>query len=144
MPTETVVLDLPVRPGKPVFGQGGTEVVLSPSVYDVPQSATIEWNGSERVVRVTFGYVDNETANERRINDLTLYTGKNSEKVIALSLKVGGANQKVADELAQGIDRQIAHATRDNQRLNYAIVRDVLLQILAPLITKAVRLAPTG
>ena len=140
--TATVPLDLPTRPGEPTLVHGESEVVLSASVYDVPQSATIEWNGSERVVLITFKYVDNEKAIERRLNDLTLYTGKNSDKLIAVSLKVTTPdNKNIAEELARGVDRQIAGTTRDNQRLNYKIVRDILYR-LGPVVGQVVRVPP--
>jgi hypothetical protein len=132
MPSKTVNLAFSQLPSTTV-AQGSTELVLSPSVYDVPRSATIDVDELRDLLRVSFAYVDDEDAEEQALDEgLALELGKKSGKLLAFVLKLPAV--QIHARLAKGVDLQLARSIRDNQRLNLWLIKQALAKDLAPLL----------
>lgn len=138
MATRTVRLKLKGLLKEPVItiAHGKVHVALSPSTFDVPVALTAELDKQARTLHVTLSYVDDEKADERQVDDfLALLVGKKSGKLIGFRLKsVGQEPQDIKLRIIKGVEQQMGRATRDNQRLNYNLVKDVVSSELEPLL----------
>jgi len=104
----------------------GVPVILSLSAFDVPRSVSVERDSARHTLRLTFQYVDNEEAVAETVNpDLIVWLGKNSKKVLALEVK-GAPALDIQVRIVHGVDEQLRRATKDNQRLNYKLIRNVV------------------
>ena len=132
MTTETIVLDpnqLQSTSTTSVTSSSGVPVRLSLSTLDVPRSLTITKEQGD-FLRITFKYVDDEQATEHRVDEsLTTFVGKNSGKVLGILLALSFANvQQVLQRLRKELDRELEGATKDNQRLNYKLIKNLLTE----------------
>ena len=116
------------------MAHGNVPVVLSLSSFDVPRAINVERN-DPTLLRITFQYVDYEARVDRSVGpDLIVWLGKDSGKVLGFELK-RVPHQKPRDvivRIVHGVDEQLRRATRDNQRLNYALIKRVLERRVEP------------
>ena len=105
---------------------GGVPVILSLSPFDVPRSVTVDRDASR--LRLTFQYVDNEEPVIETVRpDFIVSLGKNSRKVLAVEIKgTAGSAWDIRVRIVEGVDAQLRRATKDNQRLNYRAIRNVV------------------
>jgi hypothetical protein len=125
---ETIQLDPRdvVAESETAMTTGGVPVILSLSAFDVPRSVRVERGPSQHAFRLTFQYVDNEEAVVETVNpDLIVSLGKNSKKVLALEVK-GQSAWDIRLRIVEGVGEQLLRATRDNQRLNYKAIQNVI------------------
>ena len=113
-------------------------LVVSPSPYDVPQFLTATLDEQTHTLLIAFGYPDEEDVSEQSVDSsLTVLKGKNSGKLLGFLIKgAPHAASEVTVRLVAGVEKQLEQATRDNQRLNYQIIKKVvsnrLGDVLAP------------
>ena len=58
----------------------------------------------------------------------------NSRKVLGFTVSGGREPKEVTVRVVQGVDAQIRLAQRDNQRMNYRVIRRVMADRLVPLL----------
>lgn len=132
MKTETIVFDpdqLQLRTMTSTTSSTGVPVRLSLSTFDVPRSVTIDdVAGGGLLIR--FQYIDNEQATEHKTDEsLTTLVGKNSGKVLGFILGLTAIPaQQIPQRLAYVVDRELANATKDNQKLNYSLIRALVTE----------------
>ena len=113
-----------------------TPVVLSLSAYDLPQAVTVK--REEGRIEIRFQYPDNEQDDVVIVgSDLSVILGKNSRKVLGFTVSGGREPKEVTVRVVQGVDAQIRLAQRDNQRMNYRVIRRVMADRLEPLLAGA-------
>ncbi len=79
-------------------------------------------------MKLTFHYIDNEKAIERKRNDTTsIFVGENSGKLMGFLIKYGKKNpKKIAIEINEVVDKEIPNLKRENQRLNYGLIKELV------------------
>jgi len=110
-----------------VQGKHG-EMVISSSAYDVPKFMDVQVNRVTHTLRLDFGYLDQEASRPQRLDeDFTVYIGVNSGKLLAMEARNLSKNSgEIVVGLTNSVERQLEHATRDNQKINYAMIKDVV------------------
>jgi hypothetical protein len=121
-----------------VHGRHG-EMVVSSSAYDVPRYVDVKVSDSENRLWITFGYIDSEEAERRDLDpNFTVLVGVNSGKLLGLEARnLSRSTGEVVISLVKAVDQQLEHATRDNQKLNYGMIRNVVKDRVAPLLAGA-------
>lgn len=141
MNSQTVQLDPNELSPEPIATKtSGSELVyISPSAYDVPSAITIDLEKTSETLALNFRYFDKEEPEDRKIDErLTLRVGKNSGKLIGIVLNVNEDQLPEAETaILHGIDMLQNQAKRDNQKLNYRLVRSVLAHHLHSMIAAA-------
>ena len=104
---------------------GNEPVVLSLSAYDVPMSMTMD--KSEGGYELRFEYADHEPAIDHVVdNDLTVQLGKHSGKVLGFYVRPTKTPKDIKVRIVEGVEQELAGTLRDNQRLNYQLVKEVV------------------
>jgi hypothetical protein len=112
--------------GETMMTTAGVPVILSLSAFDVPRSVSVERDEARHVLRLTFQYIDHEEPVSEVVSpDLTVSLGKNSKKVLALEVK-GGSAYEIRVRIVEGVEAQLRRAKKDNQRLNYKAIWNVV------------------
>jgi hypothetical protein len=139
--TETVDLEFKNRIRERLVDHADVFVSVSPSENDIPQAATVVREPTR--IFISFKYIDKEESKQNQIDKyLTLWAGKNSEKVLGLELKLDpqqiqwGYPEGTKQRLARGMESCLAHATRDNQRMNYQLVLEVIDKYLTAVLAR--------
>lgn len=132
MSTKPILIDASKLSTGPVLTRSrGVVLYMSPSTYDVPQSVTIAADRGEVVL--AFQYLDREEEHELHIDEkLIFHVGRNSGKVLRILAKNTDGPREAAAHIVSGIDAQLDYLRRDNQKMNYAIIRDLLTHQLQP------------
>jgi hypothetical protein len=101
----------------------GVNLIISASAFDVPRSVKIEI-GPE-CMTLTFEYLDHEDEEEVVVDpNLIFAVGKNSGKLLKISAKGDGLQH--IPRILGGIEKARGSAKRDNQKLNYGIIKELL------------------
>jgi len=110
------------------LAQGDVPVVISLSAYDIPSAVTLKRDPESGTLRISFDYVDREAAVTHIVDDaLTVQLGKSSGKVLGFILKPTAQRPKdITIRIVEGVEKQLARAQRDNQRLNYEFIKRVV------------------
>jgi hypothetical protein len=117
--------------------EGKIPVVLSLCAYDIPHSVSVRREEPHGPIEIRFEYPDKEEDDIRRVdNSLAVILGKHSGKVLGFTV-TGLRPKDITVRVVQGVDAQIRQATRDNQRLNYKVIRRVVTDKLEPLLAGA-------
>ena len=112
---------------------GDAVVSLSPSGYDVPRSVSVLRDPSGNLL-ITFDYVDQEKPDKRQVDDASvILVGEHSGKVLGFVMR--DAPEDITQRIVTSVDWQLARASKDNQRLNYQLIRNVVLTKLGSLLT---------
>jgi hypothetical protein len=116
--------------------RGDSKVFVSLSSYDVPQSLTVQKGGRPGFIRVRFTYSDQEQDDVRPLgNGLTMLVGRNSGKVLGFDIKVQAPAHELAAQIVRGVRNEESQPNlRDNQRMNYQLIRRVVGDRLEPLL----------
>jgi len=130
--TEPIVFDpnqLQSTSTTSVTSSSGVPVRLSLSALDVPRSLTITRERGN-LLRIQFKYVDDEQATEHRADEsLVTFVGKNSGKVLGILFGISFATaQQALQRVSKELDRELEGATKDNQRLNYKLIKKLLTE----------------
>ena len=105
--------------------QGDTTV--SASAYDVPRFMEVKLDHATRVLRIEFGYPDREDSTPHEVQKgFSVLVGVNSGKLLGFVVKEFQKPGEVTVGLIRVVDQQLQRATRENQRLNYQTIRDVV------------------
>jgi hypothetical protein len=117
---------------------GKVPVILSLSAYDIPRAVKIERVASG-MLSITFEYLDQEEPDNRVVDpDLTVIVGKKTEKVLGFMVNPTKTQPSdVSVRIVRGVDEQLRRATRENQRMNYRVIKDVVTDRLQLLLSTA-------
>jgi hypothetical protein len=117
---------------------GGIPIRVSASAFDVPRSIMVERDVVRHLLKIVFQYIDQEPSVESTVGpDLVVRLGQNSKKVLAFEMK--GTPERARDitfRVVDGVEAQLKNATKDNQRLNYRMIRSVIQNKLEALLAK--------
>jgi hypothetical protein len=102
----------------------------------VSQSLTVQKGGRPGFIRVRFTYSDQEQDDVRPLgNGLTMLVGRNSGKVLGFDIKVQAPAHELAAQIVRGVRNEESQPNlRDNQRMNYQLIRRVVGDRLEPLL----------
>ena len=119
------------------FTRGDSNVLVSLSSYDVPQSLTFRPQ-HQGLIQVRFDYPDQEQDDAKKLNEcVTLILGKNSGKVLGFDLHTTPSYRAhdLALQVMRGVEEEEKRpGLRDNQRLNYRLIGRVVGENLEPLL----------
>lgn len=115
---------------------GGVEVSISLSVFDIPKSLTVNTDEEPGKMRIAFNYIDNEKAIEQKGNDkISFFVGENSGKLMGFLINYGDQSPKrIAIEINEFVDNEITNLKRENQRLNYGLIKELVSSEVEPLL----------
>lgn len=118
----------------------GVPVVLSLSTYDIPRSLAVGRDPSTRRWQIRFDYPDQEPPVDHLVDEeLTVQVGKHSGKVLGFTVSAQITKpREITVRIVQGVDHELARAQRDNQRLNYELIKRVVNTRVEPLLEQAV------
>ena len=113
---------------------GDVKVSISLSVFDIPTSLTVKTDEERGKMEIAFNYIDNEKAIERKRNDtISIFVGENSGKLMGFLINYGDKNpKKIAIEINEVVDNEITNLTRENQRLNYGLIKELVSSEVEP------------
>ena len=117
---------------------GGAKVSISLSVFDIPKSLTVNTDEEQEKMKLTFRYIDNEKAIERKRNDTTsIFVGEHSGKLMGLLIHYGDKNpRQIPIEIHDFVEKEIPNLKRENQRLNYGLIKELVCSSeIDPLLT---------
>jgi hypothetical protein len=118
----------------------GVPVVLSLSTYDIPRSLTVDRDPSTGRWLIRFDYPDQEPHIDHSVDDeLTVQLGRHSGKVLGFTVSAQITKpREITVRIVQGVDSELARSRlRDNQRLNYELIRRVVSSRVEPLLEQA-------
>ena len=115
---------------------GGVEISISLSVFDIPKSLTVNTDEEPGKMRIAFNYIDNEKAIEQKGNDkISFFVGENSGKLMGFLINYGDQSPKrIAIEINEFVDNEITNLKRENQRLNYGLIKELVSSEVEPLL----------
>ena len=107
---------------------GGAKVSISLSVFDIPKSLTVNTDAEQEKMKLTFRYIDNEKAIERKRTDTTsIFVGEHSGKLMGLLIHYGDKNpRRIPMEIHEFVEKEIPKLKRENQRLNYGLIKELV------------------
>lgn len=110
------------------MAQSGVPVLLSLSVYDIPRSLTADWDSPTGWLHIRFDYVDQEPPVDHPVDEeLKVQLGKHSGKVLGFLVSPQLKKpREITVRIVQGVDQELLRAQRDNQRLNYQLIKRVV------------------
>ena len=117
--------------------RGDVPIVISLSAYDIPTAITIDHDERTGRLKISFQYVTKDEPDERRVDDhLSVIMGARSGKVLGFSVDPKYRARDLSVRIVEGVEEQMKSATRQNQILNYRLIKRIIERRLEPELLK--------